>query len=176
MEKLKKLKNLTAFAPFLSALILGACAAAALQGHEAAAYEEAAPKAVMEETGDTTDQDSGQDAGTDAVNDSGTVDLSKIADGTYEGEGTGFGGKIRVSVKMKDHKITSIQIISASGEDVSFFDRAKAVIDRILAAQSLEVDTVSGATYSSRGIIRAVKNALSGETDDGKTVGSSSDT
>ena len=57
MEKLKKLKNLTAFAPFLSALILGACAAAALQGHEAAAYEEAAPKAVMEETGDTTDPD-----------------------------------------------------------------------------------------------------------------------
>ena len=50
------------------------------------------------------------------------------------------------------------------------------MIDRILAAQSLEVDTVSGATYSSRGIIRAVKNALSGETDDGKTVGSSSDT
>ena len=39
------------------------------------------------------------------------------------------------------------------------------VIDRIIQSQNLDVDVVSGATYSSRGIISAVKNALTGEKD-----------
>ena len=50
-----------------------------------------------------------------------------------------------------------------------FFNRAKAVIDRIIEKQSLDVDVVSGATYSSNGIISAVKNALTGEEDSGET-------
>ena len=55
--------------------------------------------------------------------------------------------------------------MSAEGEDAAFFGRAKGVIDKILSGQKTDVDVVSGATYSSRGIISAVKNALTGEKD-----------
>ena len=96
----------------------------------------------------------------------GSFDLE---DGVYEGTGTGFAGPIKVAVTIKDHTITAIEILSKS-DDAAFFTRAKAMIDRILEKQSLDVDTVSGATYSSRGILRAVKNALTGERDDGKTA------
>lgn len=75
-------------------------------------------------------------------------------DGIYYGSGTGFGGTIKVAVTVRDGKIMSIEIQSASGEGSSYLSQAKAVIDRIISQQSLNVDTVSGATYSSRGIIR----------------------
>ncbi|MFR7620887.1 MAG: FMN-binding protein [Blautia sp.] len=70
-----------------------------------------------------------------------------------------------MSVVLKDKTIQSISIVSAPGEDASFLNRAKGVIDRIIAAQSVEVDTVSGATFSSKGILAAVKNALTGQED-----------
>ena len=58
-------------------------------------------------------------------------------------------------------QIVAIDILSSS-DDAAFFKRAQAVIDKIIEGQTLDVDTVSGATYSSRGIISAVKNALRG--------------
>lgn len=67
-----------------------------------------------------------------------------------------------VAVTIKDKQITSIEILSAS-DDEPFFGRAKGLIDQIIKKQSTKVDTVSGATYSSKGIISAVKNALTGE-------------
>lgn len=88
-----------------------------------------------------------------------TVDIS---DGQYQGSANGYGGKINVEVTVKNKKITQIDILSAPNETDSFFNRAKSVISSILSAQSADVDTVSGATYSSRGIIGAVKNALYG--------------
>ena len=66
---------------------------------------------------------------------------------------------------MKDKTIQSISIVSAPGEDAAFLNRAKGVIDRIIASQSVDVDTVSGATFSSKGILAAVKNALTGQED-----------
>ena len=89
----------------------------------------------------------------------GVIDLE---DGEYEGSANGFGGRITVRVTVKDKAITAIDIVSAPGETEPFFSRAKGVIDSILSSQSADVDTVSGATYSSRGIIVAVKNALYG--------------
>ena len=95
----------------------------------------------------------------------GDIDLSKIKDGTYEGQANGYRGLVKVSVTVKDHKITAIKVLSNS-DDAAFFNRASAgVIKNILAKQSLKVDVVSGATYSSNGIIKAVKNALTGEED-----------
>ena len=91
------------------------------------------------------------------------TDILPYADGTYTGSARGYGGEISVSVTMKDGKITDLQILSASGETDSFFTRAKGVIDQVLKYQTWEVDAVSGATYSSRGILGAVKNALTGE-------------
>ena len=81
-------------------------------------------------------------------------------DGTYQGSGTGFGGTITVEVTISGGKIASISILSAAGETASYFASAQGVISRILSGQTPNVDAVSGATYSSNGIIQAVQNAL----------------
>lgn len=81
-------------------------------------------------------------------------------DGTYYGSASGYGGTIQVSVTIADGKITSVNIVSASGETPSFLAQAKAVCGRIISAQSPNVDVVSGATYSSNGIINAAIAAL----------------
>ena len=85
-----------------------------------------------------------------------------VKDGTYKGSANGYGGKVTVNVTVSKKTMTAIDVVSASGETDSFFNRAKGVIDEMLTAQSTDVDVVSGATYSSNGIIGAVKNALFG--------------
>ncbi len=89
--------------------------------------------------------------------------LLPYADGVYTGSAQGYGGLITVQVTMEGGRITDIQILDASHETVSFFNRAKTLVETVLTRQSWEVDTVSGATYSSRGILGAIQNALTGE-------------
>ena len=79
-------------------------------------------------------------------------------DGTYTGEADGFGGTVKVEVKKQ--KIKEVNMVSADGEDGSYLTMAKDIIPKILDAQSAEVDTISGATFSSTGIKNAVKQAL----------------
>ena len=81
-------------------------------------------------------------------------------DGTYIGEADGFGGTVKVEVIVKKQKIKEINIVSADGEDGSYLTMAKDIIPKILDAQSAEVDTISGATFSSTGIKNATKQAL----------------
>lgn len=81
-------------------------------------------------------------------------------DGVYQGSGTGFGGSISVQVTVSGGKITAVEILDASGETASYLASAKGVISQVLASQSPNVDAVSGATYSSNGIIQAVQSAL----------------
>jgi uncharacterized protein with FMN-binding domain len=84
-----------------------------------------------------------------------------LADGTYSGTGEGFRGETEVSVTVQNGSIASISI-ERYVDDERYFVRAKrTILDAILAAQSVEVDTVSGATYSSNGILEAVADALS---------------
>lgn len=85
---------------------------------------------------------------------------SSWKDGTYEGTGIGFGGEITVSVTVADGKVTDITVLSADGEDPAYYNQALAVLDKIVSAQSTEVDTVSGATFSSTGLIDAAADAL----------------
>ena len=80
--------------------------------------------------------------------------------GTYTGEGQGFGGTIQVQVTLEDDTITDIQVVSAPGEDSAYLSQGEGVISSILSAQSTDVDTISGATFSSTGIINAVIDAL----------------
>ena len=80
--------------------------------------------------------------------------------GTYTGEGQGFGGTIQVEVTLENDTITDIQVVSAPGEDSAYLSQGEGVISTILAAQSTDVDTISGATFSSTGIINAVNDAL----------------
>ena len=80
-------------------------------------------------------------------------------DGTYKGTATGFGGPVHVVVTIKNGKIKKITA-TGNSETASFWKKAKRVINRIIKKQSPQVDAVSGATYSSLGIINAVVNAL----------------
>lgn len=152
-------KKLKPFAPVLSVALVTACVAGSLSGYEAPVYA-----ATQEET-PVKKEETKEKKKEKKTAAKGTFDLE---DGVYKGTGTGYAGDITVSVLIKDKQIVSIDILSSS-DDAAFFTRAKAVIDKIIEGQTLDVDTVSGATFSSRGIISAVKNALTGEKDTSET-------
>lgn len=81
-------------------------------------------------------------------------------EGTFRGEGSGYGGSIAVNVTIAADTITEITIESADNEDEAYMNEAVRIIDSIVSSQSTDVDTVSGATMSSAGIREAVWNAL----------------
>ena len=103
---------------------------------------------------------SGQGQGT-TTTPTTSVPKGGYKDGIYQGSGTGFGGTITVQVTISGGKIASIEILSAAGETGSYFASAKGVISKMISGQTPNVDAVSGATYSSNGIIQAVQDALS---------------
>ena len=87
-------------------------------------------------------------------------DAAGIADGVYTGSGEGFKGTTTVEVTVSKEQITKIEVIETR-DDRKWFQRAYASIpDAIVSSQSTDVDTVGGATFSSVGIISAVKDAL----------------
>lgn len=81
-------------------------------------------------------------------------------DGSYEGTATGFGGDITVKVTVDGGKITAVDIVSAEKEDGAYLTMAENIIPKIIDAQTSEVDTISGATFSSTGIKNATAQAL----------------
>ena len=85
------------------------------------------------------------------------------ANGIYVGSSRGYGGTIRVQVTMENGSITEVEILDASHETKQFLRRAKRLLTTVVEAQSWEVDAVSEATYTSRGILGALQNALTGE-------------
>ena len=125
-------KKLKPFAPVLSVALVTACVAGSLSGYEAPVYA-----ATQEETPVKKEEtkEKKEEKKTAAK---GTFDLE---DGVYKGTGTGYAGDITVSVLIKDKQIVSIDILSSS-DDAAFFTRAKAVIDKIIEGQMLDVDTV----------------------------------
>ena len=88
------------------------------------------------------------------------AEQSGYRDGTYEGSAYGFGDVIRVSVTIQNGKMTDIAVLDASGEDKPYYKQALPLLDEMLAVQSAEVDTVSGATLTAEGLIGAVEDAL----------------
>lgn len=83
-----------------------------------------------------------------------------IADGVYIGKGEGFKGTITVQITVKNQQIIAVKVLKHR-DDRKWFNCANNVIPRkIIETQSVNVDAVSGATYSSIGIIDGVKNAL----------------
>ena len=81
-------------------------------------------------------------------------------DGTYTGSGTGFGGTITLTAKIKKGVIKSLEVEHT--DTPMFFNKAWDVLENeIIQNQSVDgIDTVSGATYSSKGIINAMKDIL----------------
>jgi len=159
-EVLEKIK---VYAPLGVSLVIAACVVISLSGYQTKASEPSKDKKhqVSERVTDTETEDVAEDTQT-------ATGSFELADGVYKGSATGFSGPVTVAVTIMDKKIISIDILSST-DDEAFFNRAKGVIDRIIASQSFDVDVVSGATYSSNGIIAAVKNALTGEKDNGVT-------
>ena len=96
----------------------------------------------------------------------------RYADGVYTGTGSGFHGEVQVQVTVENGAIADIAVLSYK-DDSQYFNKAKnGVIAAILAQQTPEVDAVSGATFSSRGIMAAVADALDVELSGGTSTGS----
>lgn len=88
----------------------------------------------------------------------GALDLSKVADGQYIGSCDVDLIQVEVKVKVEDHKITDIVLLQhKNGKGAP----AETIIEEVVKKQSLEVDTVSGATNSSKVILKAIEDALS---------------
>lgn len=92
-----------------------------------------------------------------------TLPKLPYADGVYVGSSRGYGGAVRVQVTMENGSITEAEILDASHETKQFLRRAKRLLTTVVETQSWKVDAVSEATYTSRGILGAVQNALTGE-------------
>lgn len=156
---MKGWKRFGNYMPMLATVAVVGCVAMALKGYAAPVYEVEQPETFQSAEADAKEKKQETEETEQAKK--GNFDL---ADGFYKGSGTGFAGTVSVSVEIKDKSIVAINILSTQ-DDEAFFNRAKGVIDKIIAGQILDVDVVSGATYSSNGIISAVKNALTGEQD-----------
>lgn len=79
---------------------------------------------------------------------------------TSQGTGHGYGGEIKVELSTEDGKITGINVVS-NHETSVVFDRALPLLtERIIEAQSPVVDSVSGATFTSFGVKKAVAEAM----------------
>lgn len=163
-DKVSDVKGLTAIIPAVCLAVLMVTVLTGYKTPQAKKYEasetedisqikEALAKESTAATAETTKKN------TTKKGKKGTID---VKDGTYKGSANGYGGKVTVNVTVSKKTMTAIDVVSAPGETDSFFQRAKGVIDEMLTAQSTDVDVVSGATYSSNGIIGAVKNALFG--------------
>ena len=89
-----------------------------------------------------------------------TAFAAELTDGVFEGTGTGFGGDLKVAVTVEGGKITKVEVLS-HGDTAGVCDAAlEKVPAEIVEAQSADVDVASGATFTSNGIMAAVKNAL----------------
>jgi len=89
-------------------------------------------------------------------------DLSKVADGIYQGKSKVGPVRVTLDVTVENKTMSSIVIIqhfNGRGKE------AETIVPRIIEAQSLDVDVVSGATGSSKAILKAVENALTGGSD-----------
>ncbi|WP_313756167.1 flavocytochrome c [Tissierella sp.] len=92
---------------------------------------------------------------------------TSIKDGVYEGVGTGKGGEIKVEVTIADDRITVIKVLSHN-ETPGFDTAMETLTESIISQNSLEVDGVSGCTFTSNGFLEAVNAAL-------KAAGATSD-
>lgn len=124
---------------------------------EAARNQEAAIAQAKSDAKDNAAKEDAEETDTEEESDDSE---NVYKDGTYTGSAQGFGGTITVQVTLASDEITDIQVTSAPGEDSAYLSQGEGVISSIISAQSTDVDTVSGATFSSTGIINAVVDAF----------------
>ena len=88
------------------------------------------------------------------------IDLSKVKDGNYTGNCDAIFIGAEVNVKVENHKIIDVELVKHKNERGK---KAEIIPERVVQAQSLQVDAVSGATNSSKVILKAIENALESE-------------
>lgn len=102
----------------------------------------------------------------DALSQAGAEpDVQQVAQsykaGTYTGSSKGHNGPIEVNVAFSDSEILSVEVVSNSDTPSLVNTATKIICPAIVENQSLAVDAVSTATFSSRGILRAVESCVS---------------
>lgn len=93
------------------------------------------------------------------------VPIDRLPDGDYSGEFS-YGKNIYdVTVTIRSHRIADIVLrTNLKAPHLPYVEKAKSIIREIIRTQSLQIDAVSGATRSSKSILKAVENALSRKT------------
>lgn len=86
-----------------------------------------------------------------------------LKSGEFLGEDRGIGGPLKVKVKMKDTKITDIEVVYHNETKGVSTNAMDIIISSIIEKQTLDVDTVTGATVTSKALINAVKDAIEKE-------------
>lgn len=81
-------------------------------------------------------------------------------DGVFSGAAESFGGLVKMQATIEDGYITSVDILDASHEDDAWLDMAIVLLDQIEKEQTTNLDVVSGATYTSAGILNGTAEAL----------------
>lgn len=85
------------------------------------------------------------------------LDMTQVADGSYTGSYDTTLIKVKVVVEVKDHEISAIDLVQ---HDNGKGTPAEAIIPQVISSQSLEVDSITGATGSSKAILKAIENAI----------------
>lgn len=93
----------------------------------------------------------------------GQLDLAAVDDGSYTGEYAAGPVRASIEVEVRDHAIVDLTILE---HDNGKGEAAEAILADVLRAQSLQVDAIGGATYSSKVLLLAIEDALSGQKDD----------
>lgn len=81
-------------------------------------------------------------------------------DGVFEGSAQGFGGPVVMRVTIDNGYIDSVEIVDATMEDAPWLEMCLGLPDAIVKAQGTSIDVVSGATYTSSGILNGATEAL----------------
>ena len=84
-------------------------------------------------------------------------DLLNVQDGNYIGEYSITPLHVKVEVSVSNHRITNITILQ---HDNGLGSTAESIVNDVMEEQSLEIDAVSGATVSSKCILKAVETAI----------------
>ena len=88
----------------------------------------------------------------------GTINFASLADGSYEGSYKAEMGSATVKVGVSGGRVTGIELVAFDSSPIG--EPAKAMTGRVVDRQGLDADCVSGATYSSKVILKAIENAL----------------
>ncbi len=85
------------------------------------------------------------------------IDLSNTPDGTYSGEYEFKGLYVKVSTTVKDNKISNVDILE---HRVRYGESGESIVEDVISSQKLNIDLISGATVSSKCILKAIENSL----------------